>query len=115
MTAKGKLNYFVPPEAFNIIGMLSSPMMIMMLFGGGMMLALPYMTVSGSVRFIKAQPVIYFYASFFLRKIWPPKIWKNLRVNKRNLPKFRAPWRKVTLVRGKCYGFNLITKYIDQA
>jgi hypothetical protein len=62
MTAKGKLNYFVPPEAFNIVGMLSSPMMIMMLVGGGMMLALPYMTVStciGSKDIQQAEGMCY--------------------------------------------------------
>lgn len=35
--------YFVPPESFNLVAMLSNPMMLMMVFGGGMMLAMPYL------------------------------------------------------------------------
>ncbi|KAL0580295.1 hypothetical protein V5O48_001712 [Marasmius crinis-equi] len=41
--AKQHYNYFVPPESFNIMGMLGSPMMLMMIFGGGMMLGMPYL------------------------------------------------------------------------
>ncbi|KAK7058801.1 hypothetical protein VNI00_001425 [Paramarasmius palmivorus] len=43
LSAKAKFNYFVPPESFNIMGMLGSPMMLMMLFAGGMVLAMPYL------------------------------------------------------------------------
>ncbi|ESK98375.1 secreted salivary protein [Moniliophthora roreri MCA 2997] len=43
LSAKQKFNYFVPPESFNIMGMLGSPMMLMMLFAGGMVLAMPYL------------------------------------------------------------------------
>ncbi|KAK1223795.1 hypothetical protein PQX77_013319 [Marasmius sp. AFHP31] len=43
LQARQQYNYFVPPEAFNIMGMLGSPMMLMMIFGGGMMLAMPYL------------------------------------------------------------------------
>ena len=40
--------YFVPPEAFSLVAMMSNPMMLLMVFGGGMMLAMPYLMV-GSV------------------------------------------------------------------
>ncbi|KAG7099395.1 hypothetical protein E1B28_001248 [Marasmius oreades] len=43
LSAKQKYNYFVPPESFNVMGMLGSPMMLLMIFGGGMMLAMPYL------------------------------------------------------------------------
>ncbi|KAF9270399.1 hypothetical protein L218DRAFT_952531 [Marasmius fiardii PR-910] len=43
LSAKQKYNYFVPPESFNIMAMLGSPMMLLMIFGGGMMLAMPYL------------------------------------------------------------------------
>ncbi|KAF8167928.1 hypothetical protein B0H34DRAFT_683677, partial [Crassisporium funariophilum] len=42
-TPREKHTYFVPPESFNIISMLSNPMMLLMVFGGGMMLAMPYL------------------------------------------------------------------------
>jgi hypothetical protein len=37
--------YYVPPESFNIMGMFQNPMMIMMVFAGSMMLAMPYLMV----------------------------------------------------------------------
>lgn len=40
---KQALSYFVPPESFNLLGMLQSPMTLLMIFGGAMMLAMPYM------------------------------------------------------------------------
>ncbi|KAJ7597228.1 hypothetical protein C8J56DRAFT_1041439 [Mycena floridula] len=43
ISAKQRYSYFVPPESFNLIGMLRSPMVLLMIFGGGMMLAMPYM------------------------------------------------------------------------
>lgn len=41
--------YFVPPETFNLIAMMSNPMMLLMVLGGGMMLATPYLMVSSHV------------------------------------------------------------------
>ncbi|KAJ7293288.1 hypothetical protein C8J57DRAFT_1268643 [Mycena rebaudengoi] len=35
--------YFVPAESFNIMGMMQNPMMLMMLFGGIMVFAMPYL------------------------------------------------------------------------
>jgi len=35
--------YFVPPETFNLVTMMSNPMMLLMVLGGGMMLAMPYL------------------------------------------------------------------------
>jgi hypothetical protein len=35
--------YFVPPETFNLVAMMSNPMMLLMVVGGGMMLAMPYL------------------------------------------------------------------------
>ena len=37
--------YFVPPETFNLVTMMSNPMMLLMVLGGGMMLAMPYLMV----------------------------------------------------------------------
>lgn len=45
LTPRGKNEYFIPPQSFDLKGMFSNPMMLMMVFGGGMMLALPYITV----------------------------------------------------------------------
>jgi len=41
-----KYEYFTPKESFNLKGMLSNPMMLIMIFGGVLMLATPYITVS---------------------------------------------------------------------
>ena len=54
--------YFVPPETFNLVAMMSNPMMLLMVLGGGMMLVMPYLMV-GSVfpfrlayRFAQGNP-----------------------------------------------------------
>ena len=38
-------SYFVPHQSFDIVQMFQNPMMLMMVFGGLMMLAMPYITV----------------------------------------------------------------------
>ena len=46
LTPQEKYVYFVPPEAFNLMAMMSNPVMLLMVFGGGMMLAMLYVMVS---------------------------------------------------------------------
>lgn len=46
LTPRDRYVYFVPPESFNLAGMLSNPMMLLMVGGAGMMLAMPYLIVS---------------------------------------------------------------------
>ncbi|KJA26169.1 hypothetical protein HYPSUDRAFT_355403 [Hypholoma sublateritium FD-334 SS-4] len=43
LTPRDRYVYFVPPESFNLAGMLSNPMMLLMVGGAGMMLAMPYL------------------------------------------------------------------------
>ncbi|KAG6911827.1 hypothetical protein DXG01_000074 [Tephrocybe rancida] len=43
LTPRQKHAYFVPHESFNLLAMLSNPMMLMMVVGGAMMLAMPYL------------------------------------------------------------------------
>ncbi|KZT06892.1 uncharacterized protein LAESUDRAFT_736743 [Laetiporus sulphureus 93-53] len=43
LTARKKNDYFAPPQSFNLLGTLQSPMMLMMLSMGAMMLAMPYL------------------------------------------------------------------------
>ncbi|KAG5718586.1 UPF0480 like protein [Termitomyces sp. T112] len=43
LTPKSKHAYFVPRESFNLVAMLSNPMTLMMVVGGAMMLAMPYL------------------------------------------------------------------------
>lgn len=52
LAAKEKANYFVPPESFNLTGMLANPMMLLMVFGGALMLAMPYIIVRFSPRYL---------------------------------------------------------------
>ncbi|PPQ76413.1 hypothetical protein CVT24_012630 [Panaeolus cyanescens] len=40
---RGKNNYYVPLEKFNLATMLSNPMMLLMIGGAGMMLGMPYL------------------------------------------------------------------------
>jgi len=42
LTPRSKSAYFVPRESFNLVGMFQSPMMLIMVFTGVMMLAMPY-------------------------------------------------------------------------
>ncbi|EAU92891.1 hypothetical protein CC1G_03678 [Coprinopsis cinerea okayama7 len=43
LSAKESFVYFKPPESFNLVSMLSNPMMMMMVVGGVMMLGMPYL------------------------------------------------------------------------
>ncbi|KAG7450334.1 uncharacterized protein BT62DRAFT_1001172 [Guyanagaster necrorhizus] len=43
LTPRTKHKYFVPPDSFNMLGMLKSPMVLMMVFTGAMVLAMPYL------------------------------------------------------------------------
>ncbi|KAF5377532.1 hypothetical protein D9615_005248 [Tricholomella constricta] len=43
LTPRQNHAYFVPHESFNLMAMLSNPMMLMMVVGGAMMLAMPYL------------------------------------------------------------------------
>ena len=45
LSARGKYDYFVPRESFNLLGMFQNPMMLMMVFTGVMVLAMPYIMV----------------------------------------------------------------------
>ncbi len=44
--ARAKYDYYIPRESFNLIGMFQNPMMMIMLFTGVMVLAMPYIMVS---------------------------------------------------------------------
>ncbi|KAF8973738.1 hypothetical protein BDZ97DRAFT_389478 [Flammula alnicola] len=43
VTPREKYVYFAPPESFNLAGMFSNPMMLLMIGGAGMVLAMPYL------------------------------------------------------------------------
>ncbi|KDQ63805.1 hypothetical protein JAAARDRAFT_29852 [Jaapia argillacea MUCL 33604] len=44
LSAKGRHNYFVERQGFNLMGMFQNPMMLMMVVGGAMVFAVPYLT-----------------------------------------------------------------------
>ncbi|KAI0274700.1 hypothetical protein BC834DRAFT_5808 [Gloeopeniophorella convolvens] len=44
LVPRHKKNYFVPHQSFNVMQMFQNPMMLIMVFGGLMMLAMPYIT-----------------------------------------------------------------------
>ncbi|KAJ7919142.1 hypothetical protein B0H13DRAFT_1990578 [Mycena leptocephala] len=43
LPARSKHVYFVPLDSFNLLGMFQNPMMLMLLFGGVMVVAMPYL------------------------------------------------------------------------
>jgi hypothetical protein len=45
LTPRSKNAYFVPRESFNLVGMFQNPMMLIMVFTGVMMFAMPYIMV----------------------------------------------------------------------
>lgn len=45
LSATHKLDYYTQQQAFNLIGMFQNPMMMMMLLGGGLVFAMPYLMV----------------------------------------------------------------------
>jgi hypothetical protein len=58
LVARRKNDYFMPPPSFNALGMLQSPMVLMMIFGGVMMFAMPKLMVSLHT-FNRAQDLTY--------------------------------------------------------
>ncbi|KZV75573.1 hypothetical protein PENSPDRAFT_748460 [Peniophora sp. CONT] len=44
LSARQSNSYYIPPESFNILSMVGNPMTLMMLAGGVMMFAVPYIT-----------------------------------------------------------------------
>ena len=65
LSARAKYDYYVPKESFNLIGMFQNPMMMIMLFTGVMVLAMPYLMVRSGQQY--NQPI-------FTREI-PRKTW----------------------------------------
>ncbi|KAJ7071305.1 hypothetical protein C8F01DRAFT_1109955 [Mycena amicta] len=43
LVARVTHGYYMPPQSFNLMGMLGSPMVLMLVVGGGMVLAMPYL------------------------------------------------------------------------
>jgi len=83
-----KQNYFIPPESFNLGGMLSNPMMLLMVGGAGMMLAMPYLMVSP----LLAVP-FFFFIDLLIRKIWTRKRSRTSRSNKINWEGSKVPFK----------------------
>jgi len=58
LTPRHKHVFFIPRDSFNLLGMLANPMMLMMIAGGGMVFAMPYLTKNmdpESMEELKAQ------------------------------------------------------------
>ncbi|KAJ7786008.1 hypothetical protein B0H16DRAFT_1670275 [Mycena metata] len=43
LPARAKHSYFMPVDSFNLLGMFQNPMMLMLLFGGVMVVSMPYL------------------------------------------------------------------------
>jgi len=46
LPVREKSDYFIPRESFNLVAMFQNPMMLLMVFGGGLVLAMPYILVT---------------------------------------------------------------------
>ena len=70
LLARVKHVYFMPVDSFNLLGMFQNPMMLMLLFGGGMVIAMPYLMV----RFHSTHPAAFSVCfDTGCRKIWTQK------------------------------------------
>jgi hypothetical protein len=66
LAARRKNDYFLPPPSFNALALLQSPMVLMMVFGGVMMFAMPMLMVRSPQPFVLALILA------FRRKTWTP-------------------------------------------
>lgn len=98
LTPRHRNNFFVPPQSFNALGMLQNPMMLMMVFGGGMMLAMPYLVVRLPLHISQVLDV-----DTFDRKTWTLNWHKR---STRTMPRWRrcrVRYRAVTSWTGERY------------
>ncbi|KAI0307859.1 hypothetical protein B0F90DRAFT_1677932 [Multifurca ochricompacta] len=49
LVPRQRKSYFIPHQSFDVVQMFQNPMMLVMVFGGLMMLAMPYITVRASL------------------------------------------------------------------
>lgn len=73
LSAHQKFNYFIPRESFNIMGMLKSPMILIMIFGGGLVLGMPYLMVMLFVDLVSSPS----YWPSSIEKHWPGSTWRD--------------------------------------
>jgi len=52
LPVRKKNDYFIPQESFNIVAMFQNPMMVLMVFAGVMVLAMPYIMVRVACHFL---------------------------------------------------------------
>lgn len=62
LIARAKHVYFVPVDSFNLVAMFQNPMMLMLLFGGVMVIAMPYLMV----RFHSILPILVLAFSYLI-------------------------------------------------
>ena len=71
LSAAAKLDFYAAHEAFNLVGMFKNPMMMMMLVGGGLVFAMPYIMVRSTLSFSESHLM------FRYRKTLTPKYFKT--------------------------------------
>ena len=69
--------YFMPPESFNLMAMFSNPMMLIMVFGGIMVFAMPYIMV-----ILHEQMSILIFMELAYRVTWTQKCWRKWKDNR---------------------------------
>jgi hypothetical protein len=89
LVPRQRKSYFVPHQSFDIMQMFQNPMMLIMVFGGLMMLAMPYIMVRTSLMYhLSMGPLIPRH-----RKTWIPNYCRRRRRTKHG---FRMLYRAAT-------------------
>jgi len=94
LVPRQRKSYFIPHQSFNVLQMFQNPMMLIMVFGGLMMLAMPYVMVSHisvfySLRFGELTPSMIPRG----RKTWTRNYCRKRSRTRHGL---RVPFRVVT-------------------
>ena len=82
-----RLDFYMTREGFDIVALFKNPMMMMMLVGGVMVFAMPYIMVR-STWCVTGR-----ICSPFYRRIWTLRSYKTSRNVRQELATFRAPFR----------------------
>jgi ER membrane protein complex subunit 7 len=77
LVPRERKDYFVPHQSFNVLQMLQNPMMLIMVFGGLMMLAMPYIMVKQNIVFDFSPSRID--KLFLLQKNMDPEVLQEAR------------------------------------
>ncbi|KAG5654739.1 hypothetical protein H0H81_003747 [Sphagnurus paluster] len=103
LVPRQKHAYFVPHESFNLVAMLSNPMMLMMVVGGAMVFAMPYLMVSYYDQYV-LQIVTH---GFLLQKNMDPEAMEEFKEQHAKVSGFQSAMASGDLKSGCEFFANL--------